>query len=62
MTPCMGGWCKKRDKCPHHKAESDEDPAERLCVPSSDGLRLVDAGLFRTIRMDIFERRAAEVE
>lgn len=39
---CMGGWCRKRDRCPHYLAADRRDPAERLCVPGADG---VGAGL-----------------
>jgi hypothetical protein len=39
MTPiaCMGGWCVKREHCPHYHAESRHQPVERLCVPGRDG-------------------------
>lgn len=34
---CMGGWCTKREHCPHYHAEYRHQPAERLCVPGMDG-------------------------
>lgn len=37
-TPCMGGWCARRDRCAnYHAASPDSQPAERLCVPGKDG-------------------------
>lgn len=46
MIPCMGGWCTKREKCPHFHATGQE-PAERLCVPGKDGelLRDLESGV-----------------
>ena len=35
---CMGGWCAKRDHCPHFHADERRQPAERLCVPGADGV------------------------
>jgi hypothetical protein len=45
VIACMGGWCTKRDKCPHYHATTPE-PAERLCVPGEDGqlLRNLETG------------------
>lgn len=40
FEPCMGGWCTKREKCPHHQTESRRNPAERLCPPGRDGEQL----------------------
>lgn len=43
MSPaqsCMGGWCAKRDHCPHYHAISRVQPAERLCPPKLDGAML----------------------
>lgn len=31
MTPCMGGWCAKRDTCARHLYPTNRKPAERLC-------------------------------
>jgi hypothetical protein len=38
MTPCMGGWCLRREGCPHYTSASRATPAERLCVPGRDGV------------------------
>lgn len=35
MTPCMGGWCRKRAMCLHYTATAGE-PVERLCAPGAD--------------------------
>lgn len=35
---CMGGWCTKRDHCPHFHATDRRQPAERLCLPGADGV------------------------
>jgi hypothetical protein len=35
MTPCMGGWCRKRAQCLHYTASVGE-PVERLCKPGLD--------------------------
>lgn len=39
ITPCMGGWCAKRDRCPHYTAPDAiaSAPAERLCPQGRDG-------------------------
>jgi hypothetical protein len=44
LPACMGGWCTKRDHCAHFHADDRREPAERLCVPGSDGV-----GLFQPI-------------
>lgn len=54
MTPCMGGWCGKRDKCPHYQADSDEQPRERMCIPGRDGWQTVNADPFVTREAFIF--------
>ena len=38
LPACMGGWCAKRDHCPHFNAADRRQPAERLCVPGADGV------------------------
>ena len=39
MTPaCMGGFCKKRDRCGHYWADDRNMPSERLCEPGADGV------------------------
>jgi hypothetical protein len=35
---CMGGWCARRDHCPHFHAEDRRQPAERLCERGHDGM------------------------
>ena len=58
MTPCMGGWCAKRDQCPHHHAtESADDPRERLCLTGQDGIRVIDASPYLVITVDLFGGR-----
>lgn len=55
MKACMGGWCAKREKCPHHMIAPDRrDAAQRLCITGRDGLRLVMASLGRTLAVDVF--------
>lgn len=53
MKACMGGWCARRDQCPHHTAEGE--PAERLCLPGRDGVQMVWASPFRQVTRDIFQ-------
>lgn len=36
-TPCMGGWCAKRDHCANYHATNRAEPAERICAPGHDG-------------------------
>lgn len=39
LTPCMGGWCRIRARCPHHtEAQRGPDDADRLCLPGQDGV------------------------
>lgn len=34
MTPCMGGWCLKRDKCARYRpGRIEQDLRQRLCGP-----------------------------
>lgn len=62
MTGCMGGWCAKRDKCPHYGGIGPP-LAERLCLKGVDGVRLIDASQARVIKVDVFTgRELAEVE
>lgn len=37
---CMGGWCTKRQHCPHYHSEHRHQPEERLCIPGEDGVGL----------------------
>jgi hypothetical protein len=37
LVPCMGGWCRERDRCAHHHAPVVRLPVpERLCPPGED--------------------------
>ena len=36
-TACMGGWCRKREGCPHYALRVGT-PSERLCVKGKDGV------------------------
>lgn len=38
LTACMGGWCTRRQHCPHYHAENRSEPEERLCLPGQDGI------------------------
>jgi len=31
LIPCLGGFCKSRDKCLNYLSESVGNPVERLC-------------------------------
>lgn len=32
ILPCMGGWCRSRDRCLHYVfGSADLTPSERLC-------------------------------
>lgn len=53
MKSCMGGWCAKREKCPHYGGNTPP-LAERLCLKGVDGVRLVDASPWRAIKVDVF--------
>lgn len=38
LTPCMGGWCTKRQHCANYHAASElRQPEERMCPPGNDG-------------------------
>jgi hypothetical protein len=50
----MGGWCSRRDQCPHHHAQDRRQPVERLCLPGRDGQRLIDSTQFRSVTVDVF--------
>lgn len=56
MTPCMGGWCTRRDQCPHHYTRGKR-PVERLCLAGRDGFRLIEATPFRVLTIDVFNGR-----
>jgi hypothetical protein len=38
IVPCMGGWCRQRERCQHYSASrlAQREPAERLCPKGSD--------------------------
>lgn len=40
ISACLGGWCRKRDRCVNYNAPDKRWPAERLCVPGRDGVGL----------------------
>jgi hypothetical protein len=61
MKPCMGGWCLKRDQCPHHEP-TGQAPAERLCLPGQDGVRLIEVTPFRTLTIDVFNGRETRAD
>ena len=56
MKSCMGGWCTLRDKCPHYGAESDDRPAERMCLTGRDGVQMIEASPFRQVERNIFDQ------
>ena len=60
IAACMGGWCKTRDKCPHHFAVSST-PAERLCVPGQDGVILTDHSTGATAPLPAIFHRTPKV-
>lgn len=63
MIQCQGGWCVKREKCPHyHAGINRSQPADRLCIPGSDGYRLIEATPFRTLTIDVFKGREVAAE
>lgn len=53
MTACIGGWCTRREQCPHHTAGTGE-PSERLCIRGKDGKRLIRCYANRVITLDVF--------
>lgn len=66
IIACMGGWCTKRDSCPHYRSDSIVRPAERLCVTGRDGVRCVEVYNGDVTLVDVFtglefSRRAPEV-
>ena len=55
MKACMGGWCNRRDQCPHYtEAFRGFSDAERLCIRGRDGIRLIEAAAFRAVLVDVF--------
>jgi len=64
MRSCMGGWCVKREKCPHYGAKTPPftPPDERLCIKGRDGVRLIEASPARVIHIDVFTGREIERE
>lgn len=55
MTPCMGGWCGLREKCPHYTAASvGRKPSERICLPGLDGQQLIENAAGGASRRQVF--------
>lgn len=62
MRGCMGGFCAKRDKCPHYTAaDRRSDDGERLCIPGRDGIRQIESAAFRVTLVNVFTGRAVAV-
>ena len=58
MIACLGGWCTKRQQCPHYtEADRLGKREERLCLRGQDGVRLIDASPARTICIDVLSGR-----
>ncbi len=57
MTPCMGGWCGLREKCPHYTSPKWRDPSERLCIAGQDGWQLVENASGSASRRYVFPVR-----
>lgn len=53
MIACLGGWCTKREQCPHHMTEDRRHPVERLCLRGQDGSRMVDVSAGRRVVVDV---------
>ena len=60
IAACMGGWCQRREKCPHHFAVSGT-PAERLCLPGQDGVILADMATGATMPLPAISCRVRRV-
>lgn len=60
----MGGFCSVRDRCPHfnNDARSMQTPAERLCIPGRDGVRLVEVTPYKQIEVNILQQQEASRE
>jgi hypothetical protein len=61
MTPfqaCMGGWCRKRDRCEYHTSPLRYAPAERLCERNRDGVMLVRTSQGATVRQYVLTDRS----
>ena len=59
MNACMGGWCRIRDRCPHHTAAfRGFSDAERLCLPGQDGVG-ADQPIRITLPAGSWERKYA---
>jgi hypothetical protein len=59
MTPCMGGWCGLREKCPHYTAiGANRNPSERLCLPGQDGSQLIENATGGASRRQVFRVKA----
>lgn len=61
ITPCMGGWCARREQCPNYRAGAEHgNPAERLCERGADGVIVVQATPWQTVRRDLFAQVGPE--
>lgn len=49
LRQCMGGWCRRREVCGHHRAPEQPGvaPAERLCEKGRDNPLRADAERMR---------------
>lgn len=62
MRQCQGGWCVKRDKCPHYTApRRAQEPADRLCLPGRDGVRMVESTPFVVRTVYVFAPQELEL-
>lgn len=61
MTPCMGGWCHKREQCPHYHA-SGAEPAERLCLRGQDGWQAKEGASGSVVRRHVLPVRVERQE
>lgn len=60
MIACMGGWCQKRQQCPHYTEAARVNPEERLCLQGQDGVRAIETSPFRVILIDVLNGRELE--
>lgn len=61
MTPCMGGWCGLREKCPHFTSPQSRNPAERLCITDQDGWQMVENKAGYSSRRFVFWAKGVDV-
>lgn len=60
MTPCMGGWCGLREKCPHFTS-AQRNPSERLCITGQDGWQMVENKAGYSSRKFVFWEKDVDV-